>query len=197
MEISTTFPFDKDISDTRETPAIRPFSTFNSGTERGRQVFAIVAAGSDSAIGKDGDMPWHISADLKRFKALTTGHPVIMGRATWESLPKKPLPGRRNIVLSRRDDFSPEGAERAGSIEEALAMIPANEIPFIMGGGKVYEAALPYCTRIYLTLVEADYPEADTRFPYLDPAHWKITEKESPLPAPDSPHFSFLTLARI
>lgn len=120
----------------------------------------IVASGKDGSIGKDGGLIWHISGDLKRFKTLTMGHPVIMGRKTWESLPKKPLPGRRNIVLTRQKDFHAEGAEKVHSLEEALESVK-DESPFLMGGAQIYNLFLPYVTRIYLTEINAECAEAD------------------------------------
>lgn len=176
MEISVVFPFDKDIPDVRDTAGIHPYSTFNSATERRRELFAIVAMGRNGEIGFNGDMPWHLPEDLKHFKELTTGHPVIMGRTTWLSIPRRPLPGRRNIVLSNNPDFIPEGAEKAGSLESAIALCPPPETPFIIGGGKVYAEALPRLTKIFVTRIEADFPEADTYFPTLDAKEWKCAE---------------------
>ena len=111
----------------------------------------IVAAGADGAIGLNEDLIWRIPADLRRFKTLTMGHPVIMGRRTWESLPKRPLPGRRNIVLSRDAAFHAEGAETAHSPEEALALTAGSDIPFVIGGESIYKAFLPMAERIMLT----------------------------------------------
>ena len=110
-----------------------------------KEVHLIVAIGEDGAIGKNGDLIWKISDDLKRFKSLTSGHPVIMGRKTWESLPKRPLPGRRNIILTHRKDFQGEGAEIVNSIEEAIR-ITENEEPFVIGGAQIYKLFLPYAT---------------------------------------------------
>lgn len=120
----------------------------------------IVAIGKDGAIGKKGDLIWKISADLKRFKALTTGHPVIMGRKTWESLPKRPLPNRRNIILTRSVDFNAEGAECFNSVEETLKATEG-ENPYIIGGAEIYKAFLPYADHLYLTQVEDKCPDAD------------------------------------
>lgn len=114
------------------------------------EVNMIVAAGKDGAIGKNGDLIWHISSDLKRFKALTMGHPVIMGRKTWESLPKKPLPGRLNIVVSRNPDFIAEGARVVTTPEDALG-VSGDSSPFVMGGEQIYKAFMPYVTKIFLT----------------------------------------------
>lgn len=136
MEISTVYPFEKDIPDMRDLGSTRPFSTYNSRDSRLRPVNAIVAMGRDRSIGINGDVPWHIREDLRHFKALTSGHPVIMGRATWESLPKRPLPGRLNIVVTRNPDYVAEGAQTAPSIEAALQLCPVGDVPFIIGGGQ-------------------------------------------------------------
>lgn len=177
MEISMVFPFDKDVPDTIDTTGIHPFSTFNSSTSRRRDVFAVVAMGRNGEIGFKGDMPWHLPEDLKHFKELTMGHPVIMGRTTWLSIPRRPLPGRRNIVLTRQPDFKTEGAEKAASLAEALDMCPPPEVPFIIGGGSVYKEAMPLVNRIYVTRIDADFPDADTYFPPLRDDEWKLTAK--------------------
>ena len=158
----------------------------------------IVAKGSDGSIGKDGDLLWHLSADLKHFKAVTMGHAVVMGRRTWESLPKGALPGRTNIVVSRNPQFQAPGAQVYPSLEEALeAAYRVDPEPFIIGGGTLYAATLPMATRLYLTEVEATYPQADTRFPALDPAMWRTEEEEPRATDPKSGlTYRFLTLSR-
>ena len=196
MQISTVYPFEKDIPDIREIASAHPYSSYNSQSERRRELPAIVAMGRDRSIGFQGDMPWHIPEDLKHFKQLTTGHPVIMGRATWESLPKKPLPGRRNIVVTRQADYEAEGAEKAGSIEEAVAMCEIAEEPFIIGGASVYEQALPLLTRVYVTLVDGEFPEADRFFPELDPGEWEEGETEGPFESRCGLRYSFKTMRR-
>lgn len=132
---------------------------------------AIIAAldSTTRAIGKDNTLLWHIPDDLKRFKELTTGHPVIMGRKTWESLPERfrPLPNRTNIVVTRQLGYKTEGAAVVDSLSDAF--LAAQEAPgsnetFVIGGGEIYIAALPYATHLYLTLVD-DSSEADTFFP--------------------------------
>lgn len=196
MNISTVYPFEKDIPDIRGVGSTRPFSMYNSRESRLRPLYAIVAMGRDRSIGADGDMPWHLSEDLRHFKTLTMGHPVIMGRATWESLPKRPLPGRRNIVLSRQRDFHAEGAECASSLAEALQMCDNGEIPFIIGGGSIYREALPFLSRIYVTLIESEYPGADTFFPPLEEADWQQVSAEGPLESKNGMKYSFLELRR-
>lgn len=134
---------------------------------------AIVAVSQSWGIGKDGRLLFRLSADLRRFKALTTGHTVVMGRKTLQSLPGgKGLPNRRNLVLSRRMDYAPENAEVVTSVEALLRT--AGEDAFVIGGQQVYEQLLPHCERVYVTKVLADAP-ADAFFPNLDedPA-WRI-----------------------
>ena len=133
---------------------------------------AIVAVSQNWGIGRDGQLLFRISTDLQRFKALTTGHTVVMGRKTLESLPGgRGLPNRRSLVLTRRDNFTPDRAEVVRSLEEAVAL--AGDEAFVIGGQEVYEQLLPYCTRVYVTKVFADVP-ADAFFPNLDAdPHWR------------------------
>lgn len=128
----------------------------------------IVAATRDMAIGNKGDLLYHISDDLKRFKSLTMGCPIIMGRKTFESFPKGALPGRRNIVVTRNGDYRAENIETAPSVEAAIAMCEGAERVYIIGGWEIYRQALPLASRLELTLVDAECPEADTRFPDVD-----------------------------
>ena len=127
----------------------------------------IVAVADNWAIGKDNSLLWHISDDLKRFKALTTGHCIIMGRKTYESFPKRPLPNRRNIVITHGDGSGLEGCEVVHSVQEALEQCQSDEQPFIIGGATVYLQFLPFVVRIYLTKVFATF-DADTFFPPID-----------------------------
>ena len=133
---------------------------------------AIVAVSQNWGIGRDGQLLFRISTDLQHFKALTTGHTVVMGRKTLESLPGgRGLPNRRSLVLTRRDNFTPDRAEVVRSLEEAVAL--AGDEAFVIGGQEVYAQLLPYCTRVYVTKVFADAP-ADAFFPNLDQdPHWK------------------------
>lgn len=126
----------------------------------------IVAIDRRGAIGRRGDLLYHISADLRRFKALTTGHTVVMGRKTFESLPKGALPNRRNIVVSRQTDYSAPGIEVAHTLEAALAMDDSADI-YIIGGAEIYRQALPRAGRLLLTVVDAETPDADTFFPAI------------------------------
>ena len=140
----------------------------------------IVAQAENRAIGLNGDMPWHLSGDLKRFKALTMGHPVVMGRRTWESLPKRPLVGRRNIVFSQSADFTPEGAEVVRSINDLFNLLhDCDDEVFIIGGGSIYNMLMPWVNRLYITWVHKEFPEADTFFPVIDLSEFsKINETE-------------------
>lgn len=138
----------------------------------------IVAVAANNAIGKDNDLIWHISDDLKHFKAITSGHPVIMGRNTWNSLPKRPLPKRRNIVITHDVSFCDNGAEVAHSVAEALAMVSMEEESFVVGGAAVYGQFMPFANRLYVTHVLKDF-DADTFFPVIDESVFcKVSESD-------------------
>jgi dihydrofolate reductase len=133
----------------------------------------IVAVAENGVIGRDGKLPWRIPEDMKWFKARTEGRPMIMGRKTWESFPKRPLPGRTNIVMTRDGSFKAEGAVVVTSLAAALD-VAAGEAPeeiMVIGGAEIYRAALPLARRIYLTSVHGEI-EGDTRFPVLDRDAW-------------------------
>jgi dihydrofolate reductase len=140
------------------------------------RVSAVVAASDNNVIGKDGGLPWHVSSDLKLFKKITMGKPVIMGRRTWESLPKQPLPGRRNIVITRNPSYAAEGADVAGSIHEALAMCEGEPEVSIIGGGQVYAQAMDRTDRIYLTRIHLTV-DGDTFLPELPESEWQEVER--------------------
>ena len=131
----------------------------------------IVAVASDGAIGRANDLLWHLPADLKRFKELTTGHTILMGRKTFESLPRGPLPNRRNIIISRSLPAQP-GAEVYPTLQQALEACASDEEVFIIGGGEIYRQLLPNTEQIYLTRVQASFPDAEVFFPELDPTEW-------------------------
>lgn len=131
----------------------------------------IVAVASDGAIGRANDLLWHLPADLKRFKELTTGHTILMGRKTFESLPRGPLPNRRNIIISRSLPAQP-GAEVYPTIQQALEACASDEEVFIIGGGEIYRQLLANTEQIYLTRVQASFPDAEVFFPELDPIEW-------------------------
>lgn len=146
----------------------------------------IVAAARDGAIGRNGSLLWHISDDLRRFRLLTTGHTVVMGRKTWESIPRRPLPRRRNIVITRDAQYSAPGAIVAHSLDDALSASVTDGMTFIIGGESIYRQALPLCDTIRLTLVDALFPDADAFFPLPEPHLWHCTEDSGPLTDPQS-----------
>src|SRR5450759_94085 len=137
----------------------------------------IVAVSDDLGIGKDNELLWHISEDLKRFKRLTLGKTVLMGKKTWESLPRRPLPGRKNIVLTDVPDECIDCSVTAYSIEDALAKCEKGEEIFVIGGGSVYRQFMPIADRLYITHVHKKAP-ADIYFPEIDLKIWEVSEKE-------------------
>ena len=160
------------------------------------KISLIVAAATNNVIGRDGGLPWHLSEDLKRFKRLTTGKPIIMGRLTHESI-GKPLPDRRNIVISSREGLKIEGCEVVATPDAALALVAGAEEVMIIGGGKVYEQVLPTADRIYMTRVDAT-PDGDTFFPEINNEEWQVVEQED-ISAGKSGElgYSFITLDRL
>nr|AIA14869.1 Dihydrofolate reductase [uncultured bacterium] len=160
------------------------------------RVAFVVAVSRNGVIGRDGGLPWHISTDLKRFKAITMGKPVIMGRKTWESLPKKPLPGRPNIVITRQKNYRAAGAIVVGDIPSALTAAGQVEEVCVIGGGEIFDMFLPQTDRIYLTEVDLEV-DGDTFFPPLDPAQWTETAREiHPRGSNDSAGFVLRVLDR-
>jgi dihydrofolate reductase len=137
----------------------------------------IVAVSEDWGIGKDNELLWHISEDLKRFKRLTLGKTVLMGKKTWESLPRRPLPGRKNIVLTDVPNECIDCSVTAYSIEDALDKCERGEEIFVIGGGSVYRQFMPLADRLYITHVHRKAP-ADVYFPPIDPDIWEVIEKE-------------------
>lgn len=142
-----------------------------------KNISIIVAIAENNAIGKDNQLLWHLSDDLKRFKRLTTGHTVIMGRNTFFSLPNGALPNRRNIVITDRPDETFEGCEMAHSIDEALQLAGDSDECFVMGGGMVYRQMMPVAGRLYLTKVHQSF-DADTFFTEIDFSDWEELESE-------------------
>lgn len=141
-------------------------------------VTIIAALTRDLAIGHQGDLLYHISDDLRHFRALTTGHPIIMGRKTFESFPKGALPDRRNIVVTRNRDYAAAGIETAPSLQAAIELASTTPCPgnpgidasniYIIGGGEIYRQALPLADRLELTVIDTERPDADTRFPHIE-----------------------------
>ena len=137
----------------------------------------VVAVARNGAIGRDGGLPWHIASDLKRFKAITMGKPLIMGRKTWDSLPKKPLPGRLNIVMTRQKNFHAEGGVVVADPKAALAAAGEADEISVIGGADIFGLFLPRAQRIYLTEVDLEI-EGDTYFPRIEPSQWYETARE-------------------
>jgi dihydrofolate reductase len=158
---------------------------------------AIVAAlARGGVIGRDNAIPWQVPEDARHFRELTMGHPVVMGRRTWDSLPPsyRPLPGRRNVVLSRDHGWQAAGAERASSLDEALEMVEGAPQVFVVGGADVYAAALPIADALLLTEIDV-VVEGDTIFPPFDRALFEETSRERLVSAAGVP-LSFVTYAR-
>jgi dihydrofolate reductase len=157
----------------------------------------VVAVADNGVIGARGGMPWHLPADLQHFKRLTYGKPVLMGRLTWDSI-GKPLPGRRNLVLTTDPEWRAEGAERVASLDQALALAEgdgAGEL-MVIGGAAVYRLALPAARRIYLTRIHAT-PAGDTFFPAIEAGDWEeVACRERPADERNPFDLTFLTLER-
>lgn len=139
----------------------------------------VAAVAENGVIGRDGAMPWRLASDMRRFRAVTMGKPVVMGRRTWESLPLRPLDGRRNIIVTRDRDYRAEGADVAHSLDEALAIAQGSGAAeaCVIGGAQIYAAALPRADMLDLTHVLAPV-EGDVRFPAFDPARWRQVSAE-------------------
>lgn len=155
----------------------------------------IVAIAENNAIGKNNDLLWHIPEDMKRFRQITSGHKIIMGKRTYESLPHRPLKDRTNIVISDIPGDRYEGAVMAYSIEEALEHCPADEECFIIGGGMVYRQFLPLADKLYITRVDKPF-DADIFFPEIDPETWEETSREEGADKGFDFTYSFITYER-
>jgi dihydrofolate reductase len=155
------------------------------------EIVLVVAIAQNGVIGKKGAIPWHISDDMKRFKALTIGHTVVMGRKTWDSLPMKPLPGRINVVVTRQIGWQAEGAVVASSLGQATSGTSGTVM--VIGGAEIYERALPLASRIELTEVHKNF-EGDAQF-QLDRSGWHETVREDHV-TPDGLRYSYVTLTR-
>ena len=161
------------------------------------EISLVAAVADNGVIGADGGMPWHLPADLKHFKQLTLGKPVLMGRLTWESI-GKPLPDRLNLVLTRDADWEADGAQRVASLDEALrvAQRAGDDELMVIGGAEVYRQALPRARRIYLTRVHAE-PWGDTLFPELEPGEWAEAARRERLSDERNPwDLTFVVLER-
>lgn len=140
------------------------------------RVSLIAAMAKNRAIGINNGLPWRLPADQRYFKAKTMGHTLIMGRRTFESIGQRPLPGRKTIVVSRRQDYAPPGVEVAPSLDGALARAEGDEV-FVAGGEEIFREALARAHRLYLTRIERDFP-GDTFFPELDESAWRLVDRE-------------------
>ena len=161
-----------------------------------KKISIIVAIARNFAIGRNNELLWHISDDLKRFKKITSGHQVIMGKLTYLSLPIRPLPNRKNIVITDVPGETFEGCTTVYSIDEALNLCNEQEESFIIGGGSIYRQFLPHCNKLYITKVHKDF-EADTFFPQIDFTQWNLVEAEDH--GPDSASdfsYTFLTFEK-
>jgi len=163
------------------------------------ELVLVVARARNGVIGNKGALPWHLPADLRRFKAITVGKPVIIGRKTFESI-GKPLPGRHNIVLTRDAGWQAQGVTIVPNLAEAIAatgLDPRTRADTIMviGGAQIYAEALPSATRIEVTEIDAE-PAGDTLLPPFDPKRWREVSRQSHLPADGAPGFAFVTLIR-
>ncbi|HET8838828.1 MAG TPA: dihydrofolate reductase [Flavobacteriaceae bacterium] len=159
-------------------------------------VTLIAAAAENNALGKDNDLLWHLPDDFKRFKKLTTGHFIIMGRKTFETFPK-PLPNRTHIVITRQKDFSHKDCIVVHNIKDAMELSKTDRETFIIGGGEIYELGLPYANKIELTRVHANFDEADTFFPEINLNEWVLIEKTyHPQDEKHKFDFTYLTFLR-
>lgn len=140
------------------------------------QISIVVAVTCNNAIGKNGDLLYHISDDLKQFKKITMGHPIIMGRKTFESFPNGPLPGRENIVITRQVAYNATGVTLASSLQQACEKAGEKEA-MVIGGGEIYRQALPLASKLYLTVIDVERDDADTFFPEINYSDWKIVEE--------------------
>lgn len=156
----------------------------------------IVAMAENRVIGRGNQMPWHLPADLRHFKAVTLDKPVIMGRKTFQSI-GRPLPGRRNIVISRNINWLAEGVECVSSLDAALQLVTGVAEAMIIGGGQLYREALPLAQRLYLTHIQLSVTDADTWFPDYTGYQWQVLQEEQHEPDEKNPyHYRFETLER-
>jgi dihydrofolate reductase len=156
----------------------------------------IVALSENNVVGINNQLPWHLSADLKRVKALTMGHHLIMGRKTFESI-GRPLPGRTNVIITRNMDYKAEGCVVVSSLSEALQNAQHDSEAFVFGGGEIFREALPLVNKIYMTRIHRNF-EGDTRFPELNPREWKETARQDfNADEKNNYNYSFIDLVRI
>ncbi|MEK9517442.1 MAG: dihydrofolate reductase [Flavobacteriaceae bacterium] len=175
---------------TKDTKSVD--DSIQNGSFKNSKVTLIAAIDEHSVLGKDNQLIWHLPEDLKRFKHLTTGHAVIMGRKTFESLPKA-LPNRHNIVVTRNQNYSKEGITVCHSLEAAIECAKDDDQPFIIGGGQIYQQAIGLADVIELTKIHAHF-EGDVFFPEIDLGKWTV-EKEERMDQPDY-DYSFITYTK-
>ncbi|GHT56605.1 dihydrofolate reductase [Bacteroidia bacterium] len=157
----------------------------------------IVAIGENNEIGCNNNLLCHLPADMIHFKEITTGHPVIMGRKTFDSLPKGALPNRRNVVISRQADLQIAGVEVYPSLDHAFIKLMDTDEVFIIGGAQIYEQTLPCANKLYLTKIKAAFPNADVFFPKINYSEWRVLSQESHLSDEKHPYaFTFVELER-
>lgn len=160
------------------------------------RVSLVAAVARDGVIGRDNAIPWQLPEDARRFRALTMGHPVVMGRRTWDSLPERfrPLPSRRNVVVTRNDDWRAEGAERAASLDDALHLLAGSPQVFVIGGAELYSQALPRADELVVTEIDAEV-EGDVYFPTWDRAAFREESREEHV-SDDGVAFAFVRYVR-
>ncbi|HSR61569.1 MAG TPA: dihydrofolate reductase [Robiginitalea sp.] len=162
-----------------------------------REIILIAAAGDGNELGREGELPWHLPDDFRRFKQLTSGHPILMGRKTFETFPK-PLPNRLHLIITRDRNFGVDhpSCRVVHSLEEALEAVADRDRVFVIGGGEIYRQALPFATLIELTRVHGRFP-ADTYFPEFDPACWEqVASEDHPADARHDYSFTFQTFRK-
>ncbi len=151
-------------------------------------VTLVVGVSTNGVIGRDGGLPWRLSTDLKRFKETTMGKPIIMGRKTWEGLPRRPLPGRRNIVITRDPDYRAEEGEVVFSLAEAIGLVEGEAEVCVIGGGQIFDEAMPIADRLDVTHVLAEI-DGDTFFPPIDPEMWHAVSVQD-IPAGEKDNYA-------
>jgi dihydrofolate reductase len=156
----------------------------------GPRIYLVAAVAANGIIGVDGRLPWRLPEDLKHFKRITLGHPVIMGRKTWDSLGGKALPGRENIVVTRQAGYEAPGASVANSLEAALALCAGEPVAFVIGGEGLFRESLPIAAGLVLTEIQRDYA-GDARFPEYDRSRWRETQRQAHTAA-DGMRFDFV-----
>ena len=158
--------------------------------EKTPRIYLVAAVAANGIIGSKGQLPWHLPEDLQHFKKLTLGHPIVMGRRTWESLGGKPLPGRENIVVTRTAGYAAAGAAVANSLDAALALCAGEAVVFVIGGEQLFAEALPRAAGLVLTEIHKDYA-GDARFPPFERSRWRETQREAHT-ARDGVRFDFV-----